>query len=335
MSHIRKRKNGKWQVIIRKKNYPDIVKTFFEKGTASKWSKMIETQMDKKVFQDMSGAEGTTLSQLVVKYRDEIVPELKSAKMQIYKLNKLLKNKICYYNLLQLNSSNVYEYKRSLHKEGLAPKTININLQMLKRIWHIAKTRWDITLPAESPFALVTLEKVNNERDITLTDAEFQRLLEVATKSKMICLVDMIKFASITAARYSEITGLLRENVCFNKKIATFMETKTTPSHTIPLHEDAIAVLKKYPFGDKFFNVKSRESFRHHWEKVRQAAGLPTFRFHDLRSFAANRMLLSGMSEIEVAAIGNWKTLAVLHRRYSRIKPTQLLEKVNNVVNLK
>ena len=134
MSHIRKRKNGKWQVIIRKKNYPDIVRTFFEKGTASKWSKLIETQMDKKVFQDMSGAEGTTLSQLVIKYRDEIVPELKSSRVHTYKLNKLLKNKICYYNLLQLNSSNVYEYKKSLHKEGLAPKTININLQMLKRI---------------------------------------------------------------------------------------------------------------------------------------------------------------------------------------------------------
>ena len=335
MSHIRKRKNGKWQVIIRKKNYPDVVKTFLEKGTASKWGKMIETQMDKKVFQDMSGAEGTTLSQLVVKYRDEIVPELKSAQMQTYKLNKLLKNKICYYNLLQLSSSNVYEYKKSLQKEGLAPKTINMNVQTLKRIWHIAKTRWDITLPAESPFALVTLEKVQNERDVTLTDDEFRRLLEVATKSKMICLVDMIKFASITAARYSEIVGLLRENVCFNTKTATFMETKTAASHTIPLHEDAIAVLKKYPFGDKFFNVKSSESFRHFWQKVRKEAGLPTFRFHDLRSFAANRMLLSGMSEIEVAAIGNWKTLAVLHRRYSRIKPTQLLQKVNNVVNLK
>ena len=83
------------------KNYPDIVRTFLEKGTASKWSKLIETQMDKKVFQDMSGAESTTLSQLVIKYRDEIVPELKSAKMQTYKLNKLLRHKICYYNLLQ------------------------------------------------------------------------------------------------------------------------------------------------------------------------------------------------------------------------------------------
>ena len=111
MSHIRQRKSGRWQAIIRKKNYPDIVRTFLEKGTASKWSKLIKTQMDKKVFQDMTGAESTTLSQLVIKYRDEVIPELKSRKSLTYKLNKLLKNKICYYNLLQLNSSNVDQYK--------------------------------------------------------------------------------------------------------------------------------------------------------------------------------------------------------------------------------
>ena len=335
MAHIRRRKNGNWQVIIRKKNYPDIVRTFLEKGTASKWSKQIETQMDKKIFEDMSGAESTTLSHLVIKYREEVVPELKSKRHYTYKLNKLLKHKICYYNLLQLNSSNVYQYKKELQKEGLAPKTININLQMLRRIWHIAKVRWNITLPAQSPFALVSMEKVNNERDIQLTDEEFKKLLDVASNSKLICLADMIKFAALTAARYSEIAGLLRSNVNFNKKTATFMETKTTPSHTIPLHDDAIAILRQYPFGDKFFHIKSRESFRHYWEKARKDAGLTQFRFHDIRSFAANRMLLSGMSEIEVAAIGNWKTLTVLHRRYSRIKPIQLLQKINNVVNLK
>ena len=35
MSTIRKRKNGKWQVIIRKKNYPNVTRTFLEKGTAT------------------------------------------------------------------------------------------------------------------------------------------------------------------------------------------------------------------------------------------------------------------------------------------------------------
>ena len=93
MSHIRRRKNGSWQVIIRKKNYPDIVRTFLENGTASKWSKQIETQMDKKIFEDMSGAESTTLSHLVIKYRDEVVPELKSKRSYTYKLNKLSEQK--------------------------------------------------------------------------------------------------------------------------------------------------------------------------------------------------------------------------------------------------
>ena len=334
MSTIRKRKNGKWQVIIRKKNYPNVTRTFLEKGTATKWSNLIETQMDRKIFQDMTGAESTTLSLLVEKYRDEIVPDMKSAKSLTYKLNKLLKDKICFYNLLQLNSSHAYQYKKRI-AVNLAPKTININIQMLQRIWNVAKKQWDITLPAQNPFDLVTMEKVNNERDIQLTDEEFKKLLEIAAASKLNCLADMIKFAALTAARYSEITGLLRQNVDFNKKTATFLDTKNTEDRTIPLHEDAIAILKKYPFGEKFFVVKSRESFRHHWEKVRKEAKLPEFRYHDIRSFAANRMLLSGMSEIEVAAVGGWKTLAVLHRRYSRIKARQLIGKINNVVNLK
>ena len=80
-------------MIIRKKNHPDIVRTFLEKGTASKWSKQIETQMDKKIFEDMSGAESTTLSHLVIKYRDEVVPELKSKRSYTYKLNKLSEQK--------------------------------------------------------------------------------------------------------------------------------------------------------------------------------------------------------------------------------------------------
>jgi hypothetical protein len=43
-------------VIIRRKNYPTIVRSFIEKGTASKYARDIENQMDKKIFEDMSGA---------------------------------------------------------------------------------------------------------------------------------------------------------------------------------------------------------------------------------------------------------------------------------------
>ena len=68
MVALKDRKWEKHSTYTKKKNYPDIVRTFLENGTASKWSKQIETQMDKKIFEDMSGAESTTLSHLVIKY---------------------------------------------------------------------------------------------------------------------------------------------------------------------------------------------------------------------------------------------------------------------------
>ena len=48
MATIRQLKSGKWQVIIRKKNYPELTKSFMMKSLASKWAKMIETQMEKR-----------------------------------------------------------------------------------------------------------------------------------------------------------------------------------------------------------------------------------------------------------------------------------------------
>ena len=334
MAYIRKLRSGKWQCLIRRKGYPHIAKSFLEKSTASKYANMIESQMDRKIFEDLSGAEGTTLRALIIKYRDEIVPDYKSARTLTYKLNLMLKYKIGYYNLLQLNSSHITKFKKEI-TVGRAPKTVNMYIQTLQTIWNIARSQWGITLPAQNPFALVTYNKVMNERDMTLSDDQFKRLLVEAARSKLNVLTDMIKFASITAARYAEITGLQRCNTDLNKKTATFIDTKNGENRTIPLHDDAVAILKKYPFGDKFFNVKTREIFRNYYDKAREAAGIPDFRFHDLRSFSIRRMLLSGMSEIKVAAISGHKTLAILHRRYSRIKAEDLIEEVNNVVNLK
>ena len=52
MSVIRKLKSGKWQVLIRKANQPHVIKSFFDKGTASKFAKETETLMDKGLYED-------------------------------------------------------------------------------------------------------------------------------------------------------------------------------------------------------------------------------------------------------------------------------------------
>ena len=345
MATTRQLKSGKWQVIIRKKNYPNLTKSFLSKGLASKWAKMTETQMEKRVFEDLSGAEGTSLRQLLIKYRDELVPTYKSAKTLTYKINYMLKFKVCYYNLLQLNSAHINRFKKEI-SQGRAPKTINAYIDTLKRVWDLARTEWGITLPPQSPFSLVTMLPVKNERDITLTDEQFAKLIEEAGKiyikssrqkviGKANWLPDMIIFAAATAARFSEITSLLRKDVDFNKRLATFRDTKNGDDRTIPLSNEALRILKRQPFGDKFFNVKSRAVFKNYWNRARDNADLHDFRFHDLRSLAIRKMILSGMQTIEVAKISGHKTLNVLHRRYSRIQPEDLLDKINNVVILK
>ena len=63
-------------------------------------------------------------------------------------------------------------------------------------------------------------------------------------------------------------------------------------------------------------------------------AKIENFRFHDLRAYFCTNALLSGMSIPEVAALSNHQDWASL-KRYSRIKPTDLLVKVNKIINLK
>jgi len=342
MAVIRKRHTGKWQVIIRKKGYPAVVRSFLDKSVASKWAKTIESQMDRRVFEDMSGAEATTLRSLLIKYRDEIVPTFKSCKTLTYKVNNILKYKICYYSLLHLNSAHINEFKKQI-SVGRANKTINGYISTLNNVWELARKNWGIVLPAQNPFGLVSYLKVSNERDITITDLEFNKLIEEADKllvkdfkgniiGKVNYLADMIKFAGLTACRYAEITKLTTANVDFEKRTATLVDTKNGENRRIPLAQQAIDILKaRRTFGGIFFPVKSREAFRNYWDRCRINAGLAEFRFHDIRSYAIRKMLKSGMQAIEVAQISGHKTLNVLHKRYSRITAEDLIDKVSNI----
>ena len=289
--------------------------------------------MDKQIFQDLTGASTTTLKELMIKYRDEIVPTQKARRQTTATLNMLMKHRIAYYSLTQLKSVHLYKFKKEMSVDR-APKTVNGYIQLLSLIWKTAKRVWSISLPAESPFALVALDKVNNQRDVIISEEEERKLISAAEKSKMNNLADLIKFAILVGARWSEIVGLERKNVCFNKKTAKFIDTKNGTDHTIPLHDDAVAILKKYPFSDKFFQVSSYGKFEFYFDQARKRAGLTHIKYHDTRATFCTRALLSGMSIPEVAALSNHSDWASL-KRYSRIKPTDLLVKVNKIINLK
>ena len=71
MATIRKLRD-KWQVIIRRKNYPNISKVFIQKSLANKWAKETELAMEKEQFEDLSTESSTLIKYLLMRYRDEI-----------------------------------------------------------------------------------------------------------------------------------------------------------------------------------------------------------------------------------------------------------------------
>lgn len=333
MGTIRKVK-GKWRVEIRKKGYPKIYKSFIDVKDARRFAREVESQMERNVFEDYSGAAGTSLKSLLIKYRDEITSKKRGVREETSKINYLINHKIALNSLMRLKSHHIYKLKTEMSATRAA-STVNKYIHLLSHTWTVARKVWGITLPMQNPFELVSLDKAPPPRDRVLTKQEYVKLLEACSISNLPWLKDLVQFAYLTGARQGEILKLKREDVNFEKKVCTFYKTKNGLDRTIPLPDAAISILKKYRFGPLVFNVLKRR-LRKHFDIAKKRAGIENFRYHDLRACFCTNALLAGWTIAQVAAVsghGDWSQLKI----YSRIKAEDLVDKINtiNVVNLK
>ena len=333
MATIRKRK-GRWYVEIRKVGYPKVYRTFFEKTTALKFAKDIETQMDKNIFEDYSGTAGLTLKVLLIKYRNEITANKKGVDEETSKINVLLKNKVCLHSLMALRSHHLYSFKTEWSKTRSAA-TVNKYINLMSHAWTTARKAWGIALPPQNPFELVTLDKEAPPRDRVLTREEYQKLLQACSLSHYAYLKDAVEFAYLVGARQGEILRLKYEHINFERKVCTFYDTKNGEDRTVPLSDYILNILKNHRFGPFVFNVLKRR-LRKHFDIAKRKAGITNFRFHDLRACFCTNALLSGWTIPQVAAVTGHKDWSQL-KRYARIKADDLVDKINNlnVVNLK
>ena len=286
-----RKRNGKWLVEIKKKGYPRRAKTFLSKEIARIWAKEIELQMEKDSYEDYSIANKTTLKEILTKLR----------------------------------SQHLYSLKREL-SETRKPSTVKAYLQIIRNAWNVSKAEWGILLPPQSPFDLFSFDKFNDTRDRVLSREEYEKLLEACKSSNLSCLYDIVQFAYLTGARQGEILKLKREHINFDKKTCIFYDTKNSEDREIGLSDYTITILKRYPFG---WNIIPRR-LRKHFSIACKKAKIENFRFHDLRACFCTNSLTSGMSIAEVSSISGHKTWSQL-KRYTRIKPENLIYKLNQI----
>ena len=99
------------------------------------------------------------MAHLITRYRDEITPNKKGSRSEVYKLNFLIRQPIARTKVLRLSTKMVIDFKNDL-KKSRAPATVNKYIHYFYTIWETARLNWGILLPTNNPTALVKKEKV-------------------------------------------------------------------------------------------------------------------------------------------------------------------------------
>jgi integrase len=346
LERINKKGEKTYQVRIRIKGRPTVVKTFNRKTDAKEWAKNTETDIKRGLYFKMQESSKHTLAELIDRYIEFELPQRKSDKSKFEMQLNWWKDKIGAYLLSDITPPLISKYKDILGKEE-SPKpkngkktrsnaTVNRYMACLSIVLSKATKEWGWM--DENPMFKVSKKKEPKGRIRFLSDDERKRLLEECKKSSYELYL-LVLIALSTGARYSEIANLKWQHVDLKNRMFHFMDTKNGEDRGVPITGIIYGELDKF---SKIRNIKSDFVFissdgikliyfRDKFTDTVEAAGINDFRFHDLRHTAASYLAMNGASLLEIAEILGHKTLAMV-KRYSHLTKKHtatVLERMN------
>jgi len=224
--------------------------------------------------------------------------------------------------LSHINPWQVEKFKSERSKE-VAPATVNRELACLKHFFNLAiKAKKS----AENPAKEVKLMKEDNQRTRTLLPEEEVKLMEAAGAVSPY-LRSLILLALNTGARLGEILNLRWKDVDPVKNLLTFVKTKNGHSRSVPLNrkaQEVIEELRRRSTGKEYlFPGATVPSVEWHFRKVRETAGIPDFRFHDLRHSFATRLASLGSDAFVLKELLGHRTMAMTARYINPLGETK------------
>ncbi len=245
MATITKTQSNTFKVLIRKKGFPQQIKTFKTKVDAQKWARLLESEIDRGIFVDRTEADKTTIGELIDRYIQEVTPLKKSAKNDRQRM-LFLKNHFGYYTASQLQSKHIATYRDKRLAEGKQGSTVIKEIGSLSHLIDVSIKDWGIPL-INNVAKLVRKPKQARGRDRRLADGEEQILLQAARNSKSPLLAPIITLAIETGMRLGELLSLEWDNIDLKKQIALLPMTKNGESRAVPLSKKAIKTMQAIP----------------------------------------------------------------------------------------
>ena len=324
MATYRKR-NGKWQAIVRHKAIGTTSRSFHTKQAAIKWVISVEEQIEAATFGALRPTH-ITLGELLKRYSNEVTPAKRGATTEFRRLRRLIRDPVSSLKVSQLTSQAVAAFRDRRLLDGR--RTCHYDLILIRHCLKIAINEWELILSA-NPVDRVKMPPSSPARTRRLEEGEFERLEEASKQTKNPHIWPIIVFAIETGMRRGEILGLRWEHVDLDRRIAFLPLTKNGSSREVPLSTKAAKVLaaqRQRNDTPSPFPV-TPNSFRLAWDRLRSRAGLSDLRFHDLRHEAISRFFELGLNIPEVAVISGHKDPRMLFR-YTHLRAVDLVNRL-------
>ena len=323
MATFRKR-NGKWQVIVRHKSIGTVSRSFIVKTQAIKWALEQEERIERGVFGCIEPSE-IALSDLLQRYGKEITPAKRGAAIESYRLRRLINDPISNFSIDQLTSQVLASFRDKRLKDG--QRACQLDLILIRHCLRIAISEWGLRLSV-NPVDQIKKPPSLRPRERRLNDGEYEQLEAASKFTQNPHIWPIIVFAIETGMRRGEILGLSWDNIDLNRRTAFLPLTKNGSSREVPLSTKAVSVLRQQrPRTDTHPFPVNANAFRLAWVRLRSRASLNGLRFHDLRHEAISRFFEMGLSIPEVALISGHKDVNVLFR-YTHLKVDNLVSKL-------
>ena len=323
MATFRKR-NGKWQVIVRHKSIGTVSRSFIVKTQAIKWALEQEERIERGVFGCIEPSE-IALSDLLQRYGKEITPAKRGAAIERYRLRRLINDPISSFSIDQLTSQVLASFRDKRLKDG--QRACQLDLILIRHCLKIAMSEWGLMLSV-NPVDQIKKPPSPKARERRLNDGEYERLEAASKLTQNPHIWPIIVFAIETGMRRGEILGLSWGNIDLKRRTAFLPLTKNGSSREVPLSSKAVSVLQQQrPRTDTHPFPVNSNAFRLAWVRLRNRAGLNDLRFHDLRHEAISRFFEMRLSIPEVALISGHKDLKMLFR-YTHLKVDSLVLKL-------
>jgi integrase len=240
--------------------------------------------------------------------------------------------------LNEITRREIEDFHTSLLDEGLSPATADQHLRLIKRAFNLAVS-WEVV--ERNPAAAVKLLRVDNRRDFYLNDEQLTRLMQVLKTDSARTVCQLAMFLLATGARLSEATGATWSQIDREHRLWRIPATnsKSKKMRAVPLNDQALAVLVEVGTAGKHEHVfinhrwinadgsrgKPIAWIHKVWERIRNEAGMPQLRVHDLRHSHASFLVNAGRTLYEVQQVLGHSDPAVT-MRYAHLSTKTMLE---------